>query len=229
MRAPRDQAERPHMRSFLQLTSAFALGVSALTPVAAHSLAELQAMLVRQERYFQPVDKAAPQFKLRDAHNRVVDLTDFRGKVIVLHFIRTSSEDEGSARHAQRIAELQSMINLSPMKARVEFISITTDPNKDTPDVLRAYGRLHGLDHTNWVFLTTMAEQSEATTRKLAEQFEHKVASQDEAYQAQGFAMHVIDKDGRWRGNFLGLKFEPTNLVVFVNALVNDIAKPHAH
>ena len=26
---------------------------------------------------------------------------------------------------------------------------------------------------------------------------------------------HVIDKQGRWRANFHGLKFEPANLVVF--------------
>jgi len=33
---------------------------------------------------------------------------------------------------------------------------------------------------------------------------------------------HVIDKEGRWRANFHGLEFDPTNLLVFVNALVND-------
>ena len=32
-----------------------------------------------------------------------------------------------------------------------------------------------------------------------------------------------------WRANFHGLRFEPTNLVVFINALVNDAAKPHGH
>ena len=34
---------------------------------------------------------------------------------------------------------------------------------------------------------------------------------------------HVIDREGRWRANFYGLKFEPTNLVLFINALVNDV------
>ena len=38
-----------------------------------------------------------------------------------------------------------------------------------------------------------------------------------------------IDKEGRWRANFHGLQFKPTNLVVFVNALVNDIERPHGH
>jgi protein SCO1 len=40
---------------------------------------------------------------------------------------------------------------------------------------------------------------------------------------------HVIDREGQWQANFHGLKFEPTNLVVYVNALVNDAGRPHAH
>ncbi len=39
----------------------------------------------------------------------------------------------------------------------------------------------------------------------------------------------MIDREGHWRANFHGLQFEPTNLIVFVNALVNDIEKPHGH
>jgi protein SCO1/2 len=44
-----------------------------------------------------------------------------------------------------------------------------------------------------------------------------------------GVVTHVIDKDGQWRANFHGLKFEPINLVMFVNALVNDVQRPHGH
>ena len=44
-----------------------------------------------------------------------------------------------------------------------------------------------------------------------------------------GVVTHVIDQDGRWRANFHGLKFEPTNLVVYINGLVNDPGRPHAH
>jgi protein SCO1/2 len=37
----------------------------------------------------------------------------------------------------------------------------------------------------------------------------------------------VIDREGRRRANFHGLGFDPTNLVVYVNALVNDVHKPN--
>jgi protein SCO1 len=115
------------------------------------------------------------------------------------------------------------------MKAQVQFVTITTDPKNDAADVLRAYGEQHRLDPANWVFLTTRAGQPEDATRKLAEQFGHKFMKQEDGYQVHGIVTHVIDKEGRWRANFHGLRFEPTNLVVFINALVNDAQKPHGH
>jgi len=33
----------------------------------------------------------------------------------------------------------------------------------------------------------------------------------------------VIDLRGRWRANFHGLEFQPTNMVLFINALTNDV------
>ena len=44
--------------------------------------------------------------------------------------------------------------------------------------------------------------------------------------QLHGVVTHVIDREGKWRGNFHGLKFDPANLVLFVNALVNDVDRP---
>ncbi|WP_348984120.1 hypothetical protein [Mesorhizobium mediterraneum] len=45
--------------------------------------------------------------------------------------------------------------------------------------------------------------------------------------QAHGIVTHVIDKEGRWRANFHGLDFAPINLVTFVNALTNNVERPH--
>jgi protein SCO1 len=39
----------------------------------------------------------------------------------------------------------------------------------------------------------------------------------------------VIDQDGRWRANLHGLGFEPTNLLVHLDALVNRAQAPRPH
>jgi len=206
-----------------------ALALAAVAPPAsAHSLKDLETMLGSRERYFQPIDKDAPDFALQDADGHAVRLADFRGKVIVLHFIYASCPDVCPL-HADRIADIQGMINQSPMKDGVQFISITTDPSNDTRDVLRDYGRAHGLSPVNWAFLTARSDQPEDTTRQLAEQFGHRFDKEQDGYQIHGIVTHVIDKEGRWRANFHGLKFDPANLVVFVNALGNDIEKAHGH
>jgi protein SCO1/2 len=175
---------------------------AALAPtVSAHSLKDLETTLADKERYFQPIDKAAPTFTLRSADGATVTLADLRGKVIVLHFIYASCPDVCPL-HADRIAEIQAMVNQTPMKEQVQFISVTTDPASDTAQVLHDYGPAHGLNSVNWAFLTTTPEQPEDTTRKLAESFGHKFTKTEEGYQMHGVVTHVIDKEGLWRANF---------------------------
>lgn len=207
-------------RSLLFITALVIMAPAA----SAHSLHELESELGAREQYFQPIEKPAPDFTLQDASGRSVSLADFRGKVVVLHFIYTHCPDVCPL-HAERIAEIQSLVNQSPMKQLVEFITITTDPKRDRGDVLNEYGRTHGLDPANWVFLTTKPDQPEDLTRQLAKQFGHRFDKTEDGYQTHGIITHVIDKEGHWRANFHGLKFEPSNLVIFVNALVNDFDK----
>lgn len=202
------------------------LGVCLAQGARAHSLDEVDAMLKGDEKYFQQIDKPTPDFTLRAADGRIVRPADLVGKVVVLHFIYTSCPDVCPL-HAEKIAEIQKMVNGTPMKDQVTFVSVTTDPKKDTADVLEGYGSAHGLDPVNWLFLTTTPDQPEDTTRKLAEAFGHKFTLTDDGYQMHGIVTHVIDKEGRWRANFHGMKFEPINLVTFVNALTNNVERPH--
>jgi protein SCO1/2 len=214
------------MRSLKPMAASLALLALNASMVAAHSLDELEAQLGDREKYFQPIDKEAPDFVLQDAEGHQVSLADLRGKVVVLHFIYTNCPDVCPL-HAERIAEIQEMVNRTPMRELVEFVTITTDPANDTPDVMREYGQAHGLDPKNWMFLTSGADLPEDTTRKLAERFGHKFTRTEDGHQIHGVVTHVIDREGRWQANFHGLKFEPTNLVVYVNALVNDVHPPN--
>ena len=219
------------MRPLLAVVSALALGALTAMPAAAHSLkdkSELERLMGDKEKYFQPLDKEAPDFTLQDAKGNVVSRADLRGKVAVLHFIYAGCPDVCPL-HADRIAEIQEMVNQTPMKDHVQFITITTDPENDTPDVLRAYGPAHGLDPVNWAFLTTTPDQPEDATRRLAEAHGHKFTKTEDGYQVHSVVTHVFDKQGRWRANFHGLKFEPTNLVMFINALVNEANAPPGH
>ena len=207
---------------------AFAL-VLALVPAArSHSLEELDHDLYAKEKYFQPVDQATPDFALQDANGVTVRWSDFRRKVVVLNFIYTNCTDECPL-HAERIAEIQAMVNQTPMKDQVAFVTITTDPKRDNGKVLSDYDAAHGLDPVNWTFLTAAPDQPEDLTRRLAKAYGLEFTQTAEGPQMHGVVTHAIDQDGRLRARFHGLEFEPTNLVVFVNALVNHAQTPHHH
>ena len=216
------------MRKLLFFVVSLMVTLIGTTIATAHSLADVEENLKHQEMYFQAVDYDAPGFSLQDADGKAVGLADLRGKMVILNFIYTSCPDVCPL-HSEMIAQVQAMINQTPMKSLVQFVTITTDPKHDTGQVLRDYGKAHGLDPANWSFLTAAADQPEDTTRKIAEAYGLKFTQTEDGMQMHGIVTHVIDQDGRMRARFHGLKFEPVNLITFVNALTNRAQTPHGH
>jgi protein SCO1/2 len=190
------------------------------TGALAHSLADVEAALNAREFFLQVVNQPAPDFSLEDADGRAISLKDLKGKVVVLYFIYASCTDVCPL-HSEKLSEIQQAINVTPMRDRVWFVAITTDPEHDTPDVLKSYGPTHGLDPVNWLFLTSGAAHPSAT-RDLAERYGLKFTSTSDGRQVHGIVTHIIDKSGMLRARYHGLKFSSTNFIVHLNALTND-------
>jgi protein SCO1/2 len=196
--------------------------VGFVLPTAAHHPGkDLDKVMGSKEKFFQALDKPAPNFSLRDGTGGIVALEDFADKILVLHFVYAGCTDICPL-HAEKLADIQTMINQTPMKDMVEFITITTDPSNDTPDILAAYGPAHGFDPTNWRFLTIRPGAEESSTRTLAEAFGHGFIKNDDGYQAHGIVSHIIDRAGRWAANFHSLRFGPVNMVLYINGLSNN-------
>jgi len=196
------------------------LGMVLTAPTAAHSLKKLEGTFLKRERYAQIVHDKAPAFTLKDADGNKVALADFRGKVVVLHFLYTHCPDVCPL-HSEKIASVQQSVNSTPMKGLVKFLSITTDPVRDTPAVMKAHGPDHGLDPVNWMFLSSGVDQP-AATRDLAGRFGFKFTLGKDGYQMHGIVTMLIDKSGILRAKYHGLKFGETNMIIHINALSND-------
>ncbi len=211
------------MKSLARWSGRLALGacvVFSATAATAHSLQELEDQLTAKEPYIQVVNQPAPAFTLQDADGRAVSLDDFHGKVVVLYFIYASCPDVCPLQ-SEKLAGIQEKIDSTPMRDRVEFVAITTDPEHDTPDVLKAYGPAHGLDPANWIFLTSGAAEPTAT-RDLAAAYGLLFTPEAGGSQMHGVVTHVIDKSGNLRARFHSLKFDDLSLIIYVNALTND-------
>ncbi len=195
--------------------------VAAARPAAAHSLKDLEAQLFKREKYVEFVNRPAPEFELRDVKGKTIRLADFRGKkVVVLWFIYASCPDVCPLQ-SDLLAEVQKKVNIGPMRDLVQFVAITTDPARDEPEILRAYGPAHGLDAHNWVFLTSGADKPDAT-RELADRYGLKFTRTEKDMFMHGTVTHIIDFEGKLRARFHGLKWDQINMVVYINALTND-------
>lgn len=190
---------------------------------ANHPGDDLDEVMAKKEEFFQAIDEpSAPAFELANIEGNTVRLADFSDKIVVLNFIFASCTDV-CPRHSDLIADIQEMINATPMRDMVQFVSITTDPARDTPDVLRAYGPSHGLDPYNWIFLTTLPGQAEDVTRTLSEAYNVRFEPLDDGQQMHGVVTHIVDRHRRFAAKFHGLRFDPVNLVLYVNGLTNEI------
>lgn len=190
---------------------------------AHHPGADLDKLMGSEEKYFQAINApAAPAFELADADGDPVSLSDFMEKVVVLNFVFAGCTDVCPL-HSDLIARVQAMVNDTPMKDMVQFLTVTTDPATDTPEIMKAYGEACGLDPHNWMFLTTREGQPDNATRKLAEEYDQRFDPLDNGQQMHGVVTHVIDRGGRFAAKFHGLRFDPLNLVMYVNGLTNNV------
>jgi len=203
-------------RVFLGLGLAAALPA----PASAHSLKDLEDQLTAREPYIEVVNRPAPDFALQDADGHGTSLKDLRGKVVVLYFVYASCPDVCPLL-SEKIAAIQRQIDTTPMRDIVDFVAVTTDPVRDTPEVMRGYGPAHGLDPVNWRFLTSGADYPTAT-RELAKSYGLEFTPMSDGTQMHGLVTHVIDKSGNLRARFHGLKFKDISLILYVNALSND-------
>jgi protein SCO1/2 len=103
------------------------------------------------------VEDLAPEFALTDQAGAEVSLASLRGKTLLIDFIYTHCPGPCpvlTGRHAQIQRELA-----PELRARTHFVSISLDPERDTPDAMASYAKLRGADLANWSFLTGEPER----------------------------------------------------------------------
>ena len=102
-----------------------------------------------------PVYTVLRDFALTNQNNSVVTLDDLRGKVWVADIIFTRCP--GPCRRMTK--DMSRLQDLWPKDAPVRFVSLTSDPEYDTPAVLKRYAEEHKADPDSWNFLTGTKKQ----------------------------------------------------------------------
>ncbi|HYI94636.1 MAG TPA: SCO family protein, partial [Bryobacteraceae bacterium] len=109
------------------------------------------------------VGETAPNFRLTDHRGEDLALSDLRGKLVALNFIYTRCPmSEVCPRLAASFATVQRRFR-SSLGRDLVLLSITIDPQWDTPQVLDAYAKLWRAYGEGWRFLTGPPETVEKT------------------------------------------------------------------
>ena len=103
-----------------------------------------------------------PDFTLTDQLGRDFEGSSLEGKVMLANFVFTNCTLLCPVL-TPRMAEVQSRLEGDGLLgSRVVLLSITVDPEQDTPEALRAYADGYGADHESWRFLTGSPEDVRA-------------------------------------------------------------------
>jgi protein SCO1/2 len=101
----------------------------------------------------------APPVALTDSGGQPFALASLRGKAVVVSFIYTTCNGSCPAT-THRLGRVQDVLKSAGLWGkRVEFVSISLDPVRDTPEALANYARLYDADTSAWHFLTGPADR----------------------------------------------------------------------
>jgi len=132
-----------------------------------------------------------------DADGRVRTLGEFRGQPFLASLVYTRCPTVCP----MLIGELKRLERLPGAERPTRIVLISLDPANDTPEVLRAFAEVHGLDPAHWTLLAPEPAALASVARALG------VASATEAGGiAHSAVIAVVDSEGRLRHRHVGLE-----------------------
>jgi protein SCO1 len=150
-----------------------------------------------------PVIGPAPGFALISQDGAPVTLVALRGKIVAVSFIYTACPDICPLL-TQKMVQVQD--ELGPdFGTKIAFVSITLDPERDTPEVLKDYAQFWGAKVDGWSFLTGSPEAVRDVTRRYGVFFSKKEDGSVDHTQLTS----IVDAEGAMRVQYLGARFDP--------------------
>ncbi|WP_301173024.1 SCO family protein [Brevibacillus nitrificans] len=142
-----------------------------------------------------PVMKSLNDFSLDNINGSAYTFSEGKGKVRLVEFMFTNCPDICPAT-TYNMSKLQDQLKEKGLFGdKVEFVSITFDPDFDTPEVLQAYAEKFKADQSGWKFLRGDAQAIEKVTKD----FGIAVMKQPDGSFAHTARMFLVDEDGNMR------------------------------
>ena len=146
---------------------AFAVALATLGITAAGAAQDERSVTLPQQQftpppagsYALPPIQPAPRGRVLDDKGRAISLGGLlSGRITLLSFVYTHCTDPAGCPLAfTTLAAVRDRLATQPVAARAQLVSLSFDPEYDTPDVMRMFSKTYGAAERKpaWHFLTT--------------------------------------------------------------------------
>jgi protein SCO1/2 len=159
---------------------------------------------------------AVPDFKLINQDGRTIHLDQFKGRVVLLTFIYTRCPlADFCPRMSHNFAEIDKALQGDPrLSAKTHLLSISFDPEYDTPTVLKSYGEAYTGQYTkdrfeHWDFAAPSRSEMAAMTKY----FCVGVTPGDSGTLTHSLSTVLIGKDGKVRSWYPTNDWQPADVL----------------
>lgn len=169
---------------------------------------------VRVVRDVEPLDVGdlVPDYRFTDQDGRAVSLKGLRGNAVALTFIFTRCPyPDFCPRMSREFAEAQrALLARANAPANWRLLSLSFDPDYDTPATLKAYAARQQADPARWSFLTGTIADIDALTEQFGLSFTRDASGVNFSHNLR---TAVIDAAGRVQRILVGNQWQSSELV----------------
>ena len=163
-----------------------------------------------------PKIKPAPEFTLTNQDGNRLALKELRGKVLAITFIFASCTDTCPLLSAKMVG-IQDRLGPA-FGPQVFFLSITVDPERDTPPILKRYAEAHNANMAGWAFLTGSAGEIREVARNYGIYYQKRPRGDVD----HTFLTSLVDRNGILRVQYIGVRFNPNEMLRDLQALLRE-------
>jgi protein SCO1 len=160
-----------------------------------------------------------PDIPLVNQENRSVKFSDFRGKVVALTMVYTRCPiPDYCIRMSDYFSKIQKRLQGDKrLDGQWRLLTISFDPEFDTPAVMKRYGQSYHADFATWSFLTGSSD----AIYKLADGLEMTIADDEGGLIAHNLRTAFISPSGALVRIIKGNEWTPDEVVQQIRELVN--------
>jgi protein SCO1/2 len=167
--------------------------------------------LAKAETWVEPKPgDEVPDFKLIDQNGKRFSFHQYRGRIVVLTFIYTRCPlPDYCPLMTDNFVEIEKTLKSEPARyPKTHLLSITLDPEYDSPEVLREYAARHSADSAHWDFATGTKDEVKQIATYFGMQY-----WRDGDQVVHSLRTAIVGADGKFVKLYRGNEWKPDEIV----------------